>query len=59
MNYLVTVADNNIRLERIVFSNYDVAVYFVERRRKQGYVVTMITVESNKNRKGETKNGNH
>lgn len=44
MNYLITVSDENKVLERIVFSYYDIAMYFVERRRKQGYTVTIKTI---------------
>lgn len=45
MNYLITVSDNDKVLEKIVFSYYDIAMYFAERRRKQGYTVTIKTVE--------------
>ena len=46
MNYYITVSDDNRVLERIIFSYYDVAMYFVERRRKQGYTVTIKPIEA-------------
>lgn len=45
MRYLVTVSDDNISLERIIFSYYDEAIFFAERRRKQGYFVTITTIK--------------
>ena len=41
MNYLVIVSDDDIILEKVVFSYRDEALYFTECRRKQGYVVTL------------------
>ena len=41
MNYLVIVSDDEIIIEKMVFSYRDEALYFVECRRKQGYVVTL------------------
>ena len=41
MLYLITVADDGIVLERMLFSYRDEALYFAEARRKQGYTVTI------------------
>ena len=41
MNYLVVVSDNNVIIEKITFSYRDEALYYLECRRKQGYVVTL------------------
>ena len=41
MNYLITVSDDTIILEKIVFSYRDEAMFYVEKRRKQGYTVTI------------------
>ena len=45
MNYYIEVSDGNIVLERLIFESYDRAIYFVERRRKQGYIVTLRTIK--------------
>lgn len=45
MRYYITVTNNNRVVERIVFEHYDVALYFADRRRKQGYEVTVITIK--------------
>lgn len=45
MNTLVIVSDGNIILEKVIFSYYDVAMFFAERRRKQGYIVEVKTVK--------------
>ena len=39
--YLVTVSDEIRSLERVVFTYRDEAVFFANRRRKQGYIVTI------------------
>ena len=44
MRYYVTVKNDNRVVERIIFEHYDVALYFASRRRKQGYEVTVITI---------------
>ena len=44
MNYFIEVSDGNKVLERIIFSEYDSAMHFVERRRKQGYTVTVEVI---------------
>lgn len=44
MNYLITVSDNTIILERIVFSYRDEALFYAEKRRKQGYIVMIKTI---------------
>ena len=41
MNYYVTVMLEDTVLERVVFSYRDEALYFAEKRRKQGYIVTV------------------
>lgn len=47
MNYFVTVMSEDTVLERVVFSYRDEALNFVEKRRRQGYIVTIkpITVK--------------
>lgn len=45
MHYLVIVADGETLLEKIIFCYRDEACYFAEKRRKQGYVVTITTVD--------------
>ena len=47
MNYFVTVMSENTILERVVFSYRDDALNFAEKRRRQGYIVTVkpITVK--------------
>ena len=45
MDYLVIVSDNNIIIEKIRFSYRDEALYFAECRRKQGYFVTIESIE--------------
>ena len=41
MNYYVTVMLENTIIERIVFEYRESALNFAERRRKQGYLVTI------------------
>lgn len=41
MNYLVIVFDNETIIEKMIFSYRDEALYYVECRRKQGYLVTI------------------
>ena len=48
MNYFIEVSDGSRVLERIIFSEYDLAMYFVDRRRKQGYTVTVKLLLNNK-----------
>lgn len=45
MNYLVVVSDNNVIIEKITFSYRDEALYYLECRRKQGYFVTIKSIE--------------
>lgn len=45
MNYFVTVSDSNQILEKVLFDDRDRALYFAERRRKQGYIVTVKVVD--------------
>lgn len=40
-NYMVEVNTDGIRLERVIFSYRDEALYFAEIRRKQGYRVSV------------------
>ena len=47
MNYLVTVKDSENVLEYVVFSYRDEALYFADKRRKQGYFVTITTIKAN------------
>lgn len=44
MNYFIEVSDGSRVLEKIIFSEYDLAMRFVDRRRKQGYTVTVKTI---------------
>ena len=44
MNYYIEISDGNRILEKIIFTEYDAAMYFVDRRRKQGYTVTVKTI---------------
>lgn len=44
MDYYVTVSDNNQILEKVIFDDRDRALYFAERRRKQGYTVTVKVI---------------
>lgn len=46
MNYLVEVFDNELRVESALFTERDVALYFAERRRKQGYRVVVKLIEA-------------
>lgn len=46
MYYYVTVAHDNLILERVRFSYRDEALYFAEARRKQGYIVTIKFIET-------------
>ena len=43
--YLVTVSDEKQRLERVIFSYKDDAFNFADRRRRQGYIVTVEVVD--------------
>lgn len=45
MNYLVIVADNGNIIEKMIFTYRDEALYYLECRRKQGYFVTLKTIE--------------
>lgn len=47
MNYYVTVSDETRVLGKVLFDDRDLALYFAERRRKEGYIVTVevITVK--------------
>lgn len=45
MNYYIEVLDGSMILERLIFESYDRAMYFAERRRKQGYIVTIKTIK--------------
>ena len=45
MNYLVIVSDRGTIIEKMIFSYRDEALYHVERRRKQGYVVVLKSME--------------
>ena len=47
MNYLITVNDGFINIERVIFSYRDEALYFAEQRRKQGFTVTIKTIKIN------------
>lgn len=44
MNYLVIVFDNDIIIEKMIFSYRDEALLYSECRRKQGYFVTIKSV---------------
>lgn len=44
MDYYVTVSDNNQILEKVIYDDRDRALYFAERRRKQGYTVTVKVI---------------
>ena len=44
MDYLVIVSADGVILEHVHFTYRDEAMYFVERRRKQGYTVTVKTI---------------
>ena len=45
MNYLVIVSDDGTIIEKIEFSYRDEALYYLECRRKQGYFVTIKSIE--------------
>ena len=45
MNYLVIVTDDGTIIEKMVFSYRDEALYYLECRRKQGYLVTIKSIE--------------
>ena len=45
MNYLVIVSDEGAIIEKMVFSYRDEALYYLECRRKQGYFVTIKSIE--------------
>ena len=51
MNYLVIVTDEGIIIEKMVFSYRDEALYYLECRRKQGYLVTLKSIELEKEKK--------
>lgn len=44
MNYLIEVSDSSRVLEKIISFDYDYAMHIVDRRRKQGYTVTVKTI---------------
>ena len=44
MNYYVTVCDGEQVLERVIFTYRDEALYYADKRRKQGYVVTVKSI---------------
>ena len=44
MNYYITVSDNKQILEKVIYDDRDMALYFAERRRKQGYIVTVKVI---------------
>ncbi len=56
MNYLIIVSDNGIIIEKMVFSYRDEALYYLECRRKQGYFVTIKTIEIKQRRKNNGSN---
>ena len=45
MDYLVIVSDDEIIIEKVVFSYRDEALYYLECRRKLGYFVTIKSIE--------------
>ena len=45
MNYLIIVSDDGTIIEKMVFSYRDEALYYLECRRKQGYLVTIKSIE--------------
>ena len=45
MNYYITVSDNKQILEKVIYDDRDKALYFTERRRKQGYTVTVKVIK--------------
>lgn len=45
MNYLVIVSDDGTIIEKMVFLYRDEALYYLECRRKQGYFVTIKSIE--------------
>lgn len=53
MDYYITVIDNNEVVEKILFSDRITALAFVDRRRKQGYTVTLKVVSLAYEFKGE------
>ena len=46
MNYYVIVMDDNMILEKVMFSYRDEALHFAEARRKQGYIVTIKFIKT-------------
>lgn len=46
MNYYIVVSDENRVLEKLHFDDRTRALYFAERRRKQGYIVTVTAYEA-------------
>ena len=44
MNYYIIVSDSTMVLEKVLFDDRDRALSFAERRRKQGYIVTVEVV---------------
>ena len=45
MSYLIIVSDNENIIEKMIFSYRDEALYYLECRRKQGYFVTIKSIE--------------
>ena len=45
MNYLVIVSEDGNIIEKMVFSYRDEALHYLECRRKQGYFVTIKSIE--------------
>ena len=44
MEYKIEVSDGTRILEKIIFTYRDEAIYFAEKRRKQGYTVTLVSI---------------
>lgn len=53
MSYYITVSDDKQILEKIWFEDRTPALAYVERRRKQGYIVTIKVVSLAYEFKGE------
>lgn len=45
MNYLVETFEHDRRIESVLFTDRDRALYFAERRRKQGYNATVKIID--------------
>ena len=56
MDYLIIVSDKGTIIEKLVFTYRDEAIYFVERRRKQGYFVTIKSIELSEKEKNNGSN---